>query len=205
MSKVWKYAAAAALVIATAGVAWHFIARQGNGDEDIEVFKARPGVIKEMARLCSMDIYNEVPVLDTVNSKVIFAVQKQSGSISFDLDGLSVDDSGDTVRAVLPREIVDVYESTEKNSWQVIDTKVIGPMAILRSPKMSVTEENMVKRKAKGKAIARLYRNGTVRKARKEGAENMRRLLELAYRKPVVVTDSTPGGTPPSSPKRTKI
>ncbi len=76
--------------------------------EEIEVLPSKPGDVKEMARLCSMEIYNEVSGLDTVNYKVIFAVQKRSGSITFDMEDLEIDDSGDTGRSVLPREIVDV-------------------------------------------------------------------------------------------------
>ena len=160
---------------------------------------SRPGEIKEMARLCTMEIYNEVPVLDTVNSKVMFAVQKQSGSISFDMDHLEIDDKGDTVRIVLPREIVELNESTDKDSWQVIDTKAIGPMAMLRSDKFTITEENRVKAKIKAKSIRRLYGNGTVHKARADAVENLQRLMKGIYRKPVIVTDPTPDGTLPSS------
>ncbi len=143
-----------------------------------------------------MEIYNEVPVLDTVNFKVIFAVQKQSGSISFDVENLNVDDSGDTIRIQLPREIVNLYESTDKNAWQVMDTKAIGPMAIFRSNKLTVEEENRVKAKLKAKSISRLYNNGTVRKARKDAVENLTRLMEGLYQKTVIVSDPTPNGTP---------
>ncbi len=194
MKKVLKYIVAGIILLAVAFAAWKIISGLDKGEE-IVISPAKAGVAEEMARLCSIDIYNEVPIRDTVNSKVIFAVQKQSGSISFDIDNLEIDDTSDTVRVVLPREIVEIYESTEKNSWQVIDTKAIGPMSFIRSDKLTVAEENRVKEKVKAKAIARLYSNGTVRKARKDGAENLRRLLESVYRKPVIVTDPTPNGT----------
>ena len=176
-------------------VGWQ-IYRYFQRPEEIEVLPSRPGDVKEMARLYSMEIYNEVSVLDTVNYKVMFAVQKQSGSISFDVDNITIDDTGDTVRIVLPREIVDIYESTEKNSWQVIDTKAIGPMAFLRSNRFSSAEENRVKAKLKANSIKRLYANGTVRQARKDAAANLTRLMQTAYRKPVIVSDPTPEGTP---------
>ena len=136
-----------------------------------------------MARLCAIDIYSEVPVLDTINGKVIFAVQKQAGSISFDMDNLSIDDSGDTIRAILPREIIDLHEATEKNSWEVIDTKAIGPLALVRSDKFTLREENLVKSRVRAKSIRLLYTNGTVRKAREEGARELRRLLEHEKRR----------------------
>lgn len=195
MIKALKYIIPFVLAAAIAFLGWQLYRFMQRPDE-IEVLPSKPGDVKEMARLCSMEIYNEVSVLDTVNYKVIFAVQKQSGNISFDMENLKVDDSGDTVKIILPREIVEVYESNEKNAWEVIDTKAIGPMAFLRSNKLSSAEENRVKSKIKAKAIRRLYSNGTVRQARKDAVENLTRLMEGIYRKPVLVSDPTPNGIP---------
>lgn len=193
MNKALRYIIPAIILSALALGGW-LLYRYFQRPEEIEVLPSRPGDVKEMVRLCSMEIYNEVPVLDTVNFKIMFAVQKQIGSISFDIEHLNVDDSGDTVKIQLPREIVDVKESTEKDSWQVIDTRAIGPLSILRSDKFSLAEENRVKAKLKANSIKRLYSNGTVRKARKDAVENLTRLIEAAYRKPVIVTDPTPDG-----------
>ncbi|MDE6480749.1 MAG: DUF4230 domain-containing protein [Muribaculaceae bacterium] len=193
MIKALKYIIPLVLAAAIAFLGWQLY-RYFQKPEEIEVLPSHPGDVKEMARLCSMEIYNEVSVLDTVNYKVMFAVQKQSGSITFDMENMQIDDSGDTVKIVLPREIVEVYESNEKNAWEVIDTKAIGPMAFLRSNKFTSAEENRVKSKLKAKAIRRLYSNGTVRQARKDAAENLTRLMQGIYRKPVIVTDPTPDG-----------
>lgn len=195
MIKALKYIIPLVLAAAIAFLGWQLY-RYFQRPEEIEVLPSKTGDVKEMARLCSMEIYNEVSVLDTVNSKVIFAVQKQSGSITFDMENLQIDDAGDTVRIILPREIVEIYESNEKNAWEVIDTKAIGPMAFLRSNKFTIAEENRVKSKIKANAISRLYSNGTVKQARKDAVKNLSRLMEGVYRKPVIVTDPTPNGTP---------
>lgn len=194
MIKSLKYILPVIILAVLAFIGWQ-VYRYFQRPEEIEVFPSRPGDVKEMVRLCSMEIYNEVPMHDTVNFKVMFAVQKQSGSITFDIDNLTVDDSGDTIRIQLPREIVQVYESSEKDAWQVIDTKAIGPMAFLRTDKFTIEEENRVKAKLKANSIKRLYANGTVRQARKDAVENLTRLMEAAYRKPVLVYDPTPDGT----------
>lgn len=194
MIKALKYIIPLVLAAAIAFLGWQLY-RYFQRPEEIEVLPSKPGDVKEMARLCSMEIYNEVSVLDTVNYKVIFAVQKQSGSITFDMENMQIDDTGDTAKIVLPREIVDVYESNEKNAWEVIDTKAIGPMAFLRSNKFTAAEENRVKSKLKTKAIHRLYSNGTIKQARKDAVENLTRLMEGVYRKPVIVNDPTPNGT----------
>ncbi len=194
MIKALKYIIPLIIVAILAFLGWQFY-RYFQRPEEIEVLPSRPGDVKEIARLCSTEIYNEVSVLDTVNSKVMFAVQKQTGSISFDMEHLKIDDTGDTIRIVLPPEIVEVYESDEKNSWEVIDTKAIGPMAFLRSNKFTTAEENRVKSKLKANSIKRLYSNGTVSQARKDAVENLTRLIEGIYRKPVIVTDPTPEGS----------
>ena len=150
--------------------------------------------IETMAQLCTVDLYSEMPILDTINNKVMFAIQKQRGSISFDLENLKIDADGDTVKITLSPEIVELYEATEPNSWEVIDTKAIGRLAVFRSDRFSDTEENALKARIQEKSKRQLYRNGTVRRARAEGAQNLRSLMEQLYRKPVVVTDPTPQG-----------
>ena len=194
MIKALKYAIPLILTALLAFAGW-LLYRNFQKPEEIEVLPTRPGDVKEMARLCSMELYNEVSILDTVNSKVMFAVQKQTGSISFDMEHMQIDDTGDTIRVILPPEIVELNESSEKNAWQVIDTKAIGPMSILRSNKFSISEENRVKSKIKAKSIKRLYANGTVRQARKDAVKNLSRLMEGIYRRPVIVTDPTPEGS----------
>ena len=150
--------------------------------------------IETMAQLCTVDLYSEMPILDTINNKVMFAIQKQRGSISFDLENLKIDAEGDTVKITLSPEIVELYEATEPNSWEVIDTKAIGRLAVFRSDRFSDTEENALKTRIQEKSKRQLYRNGTVRRARAEGAQNLRSLMEQLYRKPGVVTDPTPQG-----------
>lgn len=147
-----------------------------------------------MAQLCAIEIYSEVPILDTINNKVMFAVQKQKGSISFDLENMEIDTKGDTVKIKLSPEIVDLYEATEDNSWEVIDTKVLGALSLLRSDKFTEDEENAIKANIRLNSKKLLYHNGTIERARREGANNLQMLMEKVYQKPVNVVDPTPKG-----------
>lgn len=157
----------------------------------IDVEKGKVSKIEDMAHLCTIDVYSEVPVLDTLNNKVIFAVQKQQGSISFDMDALVLNNDADTIKVILPPEIIDIKESTKDNSWEVIDTK---SLSMFGSSNFSDSEESEIKAKLKDKAVKLLYENGTVERARKEAVENLTAFLEVIYRKPVIVTDPTPKG-----------
>ncbi len=160
----------------------------------IDVSKGEIKKIETMAQLCTIDIYTEVPVLDTLNNKVMFAVQKQKGSVSFDLENMQIDEKGDTVKITLSPEIIDLYEATDDNSWEVIDTKAIGNMALFKSDKFTIEEENAIKAKIKDRSKKLLYHNGTVERARTEGAKNLQSLMEKVYKKPVAVLDPTPKG-----------
>lgn len=175
------------VAVVAVGVALFLLARD---KKQIDVMDGRVAHIKTMVRLSSVEIYREVPVVDTVNSKVICAIQKQRGSISFDIEKLRIDSVGDTLIITLPREIIDIYEATDPNSWQVVDTKAIGNLSMIQSGKLTNYEENIVKSRLNAKAKRELYRDGTVQRARTEATANLRSLAEKMYRKPVIVKEN---------------
>lgn len=160
-------------------------------DKSIEVSQGQIKDIKTMVELCTVEIYSEVPVKDTINNKMLIGIQKQMGSVSFDLEALQSDTDGDTIRIVLPPEIVEIHESTDNNSWQVIDTK---GLSLFTSDKLTNEEENQIKAKIKKNSIKLLYKDGTIERARAEGTEYLKSLMEKLYDKPVEVTDPTPRG-----------
>ncbi|MDE5836029.1 MAG: DUF4230 domain-containing protein [Paramuribaculum sp.] len=165
-------------------------------EEAISVNRGQVNKVETMAQMCVIDIYSEVPVLDTINSKVMFAIQKQKGSVSFDIESMEINTEEDTITVTLPPEIVELFEATDDNSWEVIDTKPIGNMALFRSGKFTIEEENIIKSRIKRKSKQVLYRNGTIAKARAEAAKNLETLMTALYKKPVKVTDPTPQGSP---------
>ena len=193
MTKNIKNLIAFAALVAVAIVLffWH-----GTPKKSIEVGKGQISDIKTMVQLCTVDLYNEVPVLDTINNKVLFAIQKQRGSVSFDIENMQVNSDGDTVRVVLSPEIVEINEATEDNSWQVIDTRNISLNGynLFASDKLTDEEENQLKANIKANSNKILYHNGTIERARAEGVKNLQSLMTKVYHKPVVVTDPTPKG-----------
>ena len=160
----------------------------------IDVREGQIKDIKTMAQLCAIDLYNEVPILDTINNRVMFAVQKQRGSISFDLENMEIKSDKDTVYITLSPEIIELNESTEPNSWQVIDTKALGKLSMFRSDAIPEEDENILKGKIKGRSIKQLYSTGVIEKARLEGGTTLQVLMEKIYSKPVKIIDPTPKG-----------
>lgn len=182
-----------AVAAVLAGAVFLYV-RYGRKESSFEIGKGQIADVRTMVEICSMEVYNEEPVLDTIDNIVLFAVQKQRGSISFDMESLEIDDSGDTVRVVLPKEIIDLKEATDDNSWKVIDTKNIGFLGPIRSDRLTIAQENKIKAKLMKRSRKRLYDNGTVAKARREGRHSLEVFLSAVYGKPALVTDPTPRG-----------
>lgn len=157
--------------------------------------EARITDISPMLQLCSVEILEDLPVKASVGSRHIFAVMSVRGSISFDIDDLTLEGRGDTVFVTLPREIVDIRESTEPGSYKVIDT---WNDRFLGSSRFTAAEENAAKAKVSENYRRSLYRRGYVARARKEAVANLSAMLGALTRKKVVVTDPSPSGYPSS-------
>lgn len=147
--------------------------------------------VRAMARLCSVEIYEEVPVKGKVGSRHLVAREVLVGTISFDLDSLRLEESGDTVRLCLPREIVEVYESTEPGAYTVIDNWNDN---FLGSSNITTAEENRMKELVRRQFVKSVYAKGYVRRARAEAVNNLRSLLSSLTGRPVIVTDPSPAG-----------
>ena len=185
MIKKLKYTLITIVILALVGVVVYFTIHKS--ERKVEVGEGRIHNVETMAQLCSVELYNEIPVRDTVNNKEIFAIQKQRGSVSFDMEKLDIRADGDTVYATLPPEIVELYESTDPNSWEVIDTK---GLSLFTSDKLTAEEDNIVKSRLKKRAKRLLYQNGTIRRARQEGVLTLQSFLEKLYKKPALVRDT---------------
>lgn len=158
---------------------------------DLTIDGAMVKEVESMVRLCSMDIYEETPVKATIGNRHLFGRITLKGSITFDLERIVLKMSGDTLRVQLPPEKVEILESTDKDSYIVIDT---WNDRFMGSGSFTTAEENIIKEKVKQNAIKSIYRKGYVKRARAEAAENLTAMLSALTSKPVVVTDPTPEG-----------
>ncbi|MBD5387355.1 hypothetical protein HDR70_05665 [bacterium] len=159
--------------------------------DSVIVGKGKINKVDTMVELCSIDFYNEVPIIDTVQNWECFAKQKQRGSISFDIENLEIDSKGDSVYIILPPEIIEIMESTDDKAWETVDSK---DLRWLRTSKAPIEVWTTVKKNALNKSKKNLYQAGIVERARAEGAENLQILMEKVYQKPVKVSDPTPKG-----------
>lgn len=175
------------LILAAALLGAVFIAARYLNEPPERTARMRKATIEDvrtLARLCSMEIYEDMPMRDSIGSRHIFARVKVRGTIGFDLDSLDTDLSADTVRITLPPASVTLYEDVTEGSYEVVDT---WNDRLLASSYLTPAEENIMKRRLKERVIRRLHTDGTVDRARREASANLRRLLEAAFDCPVEV------------------
>lgn len=183
-----KFAFIAVAVIIAGALAYTFTAPEVN---KLTIHQATVKDVQSMARLQSMEIYDEVPVKGSIGKRHLVGRLRLRGSVGFDIERLTADLTADTVRVTLPAEIIDVYESTDDGSYTVIDT---WNENLFGKSNFTAQEENSIKAKVKGNWIKRQYANGTVKRARSEAAQNLQTMLSLTLGKPVIVSDPTPKG-----------
>lgn len=157
----------------------------------VTMHEAKITDVSPMLRLCSVEIYDDVPVKGSIGDRHIFARVALKGSISFDLDNVEMAQSGDTITVTLPREIVDIYESTDEGAYRVIDTWSDG---FFGSSNFTTAEENSIKSKVRDNYRKSIYNKGNVARARKEAVVNLTSLLSGLTGKTVIVTDPSPEG-----------
>ncbi len=158
---------------------------------NVSMKDAKIADVSPMLRLCAVEIYDDVLVRGTIGKKEMFARMALKGSISFDLDSVDMTQSGDTLMLNLPREIVEIYESTDAGAYEVIDTWCDG---LFGSSNFTAAEENSIKVKAREDYRKNIYDKGYVKRARKEAVANLTSLLGGLTGATVIVTDPSPEG-----------
>lgn len=191
MNRIFKIAIA---LVGMCALAWVVYVLAFASNDKVIVGKGKIDKVDTMVELCSIDFYNEVPIIDTVQNWVCFAKQKQRGSISFDIENLDIDANGDSVLIILPPEIIEIMEATDDKAWETVDSKDLTWLQRLSTSRAPVEVWSIVKKNALIKSKKNLYQAGIVERARVEGAENLQILMEKVYNKPVKVTDPTPKG-----------
>ena len=88
------------------------------------------------------------------------------------------------MRIVLPREQVVVRESTEPDSYEIVD---VWNSSVFGSSRLSNSEENLFKRRHDSRIVGTLYSDGTVARARRDAATNLARMVSILYGRPAMV------------------
>ncbi|MDE5789909.1 MAG: DUF4230 domain-containing protein [Muribaculaceae bacterium] len=161
-----------AVVAVIAGVIWFT-----KPSEPVPVAKIEPARIidvRPMVKLCSVEIYEDVPVKAKIGTRHLVARETLTGTISFDLEKIDQQWEGDTLVVTLPPEIVEIYESTDPGAYKVIDR---WNDKILAGSNFTASEENKIKRQVVEAWRDSIYSRGYVKRAREEAVKNLETML----------------------------
>lgn len=182
------------LLALAAGVIW-LISWMRHGKEEIppaQIEAARVIDVRPMVKLCSVEVYEDIPIKARIGKRHIFARTTLRGNISFDLEKTRSRWSGDTLVVTLPPEKVEIYESTESGAYKVIDT---WNDQLLGSSNFTTAEENEIKRRVVAAWRDSIYARGYVKRARREAVANLKAMLgPFAEGKEIRVEDLQPEG-----------
>lgn len=190
------------VLLLLAAAVWVVIWFRKDGEEvaPARIEKAKVIDVRPMLRLCSVEVFEDVPIKASIGTRHLFARARLNGDILFDLERAHSEWVGDTLMVVLPPEILQICESTEPDSYQVIDT---WNDRLLRSSNFTTAEENEIKRKAVDQWRRHLYKRGYVRRARAEAITNLGNMLApFAAGKEVRILDPSPEGYPDGAPEQ---
>lgn len=171
------------LVVAGGYLYWYFSRPAMKEGESYPTEKATLKSVKEMARLATLDFHEEIAVKDESDGKWIVARMTIEGSVRYDMDSVRLEERGDTLMLLMPKESFDIYESTDSASYHVIDTWDARRAVMGR--KLSAAEENRIKERARRNLEATLRKRGYVARAR----ENAKAVLLPLMRR--LAPDST--------------
>ena len=132
------------LVAALGVVAW-FGLRKPAEERTYTTDPARISEIKQMVALSTFEFHEEMPIRDSINGKWLVAKATVEGSVKFDMEKVRFEQRGDTTFVTLPEPTVEILESTEPDSYRILDTWDANRAVFGRT--LSAAEENAVKRR----------------------------------------------------------
>ena len=173
------------LVIAAAAVGVYFWWNSSQPAKRVDMTPAAIKEVRSMADLLTVEFTEDVPVRGHVGTRHLFGAMTVKGSVSFPLDSMKTVTSGDSIRVTVPRERIEILESTAPDSYRVFDT---WNDEILGSANITVAEENRMKQLAAKGVERRLRSKGIVKRARHEAAVSIASHLSAATGRHVTVT-----------------
>lgn len=168
----------------------YFIRRDTTESTNMSVSETRLSEIKEMIRLCTLEVRDDIAFKDSINGKWIFARNTVNGYIRFNLEDLTYETRNDSVFVILPREEIEIYESTADNAYEVIDT---WDNSLLGLGKMTAAEETAIKKRMAERYRLSFYDKGYVSRARQSAVNTLNSLLGMMDGN-IRVIDPSPSG-----------
>lgn len=182
------YIILAILLIVGTVLLWRSCSKSQSEDySDVVTHAMTVRSIEEVLKLSTGELYQEIPMVDTIDGMVIAYVIQARTYIDFDIEQLPTQVVGDTLYVQLPPEEVTPHEL----GYQVVDVHALRQGLFKKT--LSAEQENRAKRRIPQRLIDEVYRSGYIRNARQQAREELARFLSVTH-PTVIVVDRYPDG-----------
>ncbi|MBL6453036.1 MAG: DUF4230 domain-containing protein [Porphyromonas sp.] len=182
------YIILAILLIVGTVLLWRSCSKSQSEDySDVVTHAMTVRSIEEVLKLSTGELYQEIPMVDTIDGMVIAYVIQARTYIDFDIEQLPTQVVGDTLYVQLPPEEVTPHEL----GYQVVDVHALRQGFFKKT--LSAEQENRAKRRIPQRLIDEVYRSGYIRNARQQAREELARFLSVTH-PTVIVVDRYPDG-----------
>ena len=182
------YIILAILLIVGTVLLWRSCSKSQSEDySDVVTHAMTVRSIEEVLKLSTGELYQEIPMVDTIDGMVIAYVIQARTYIDFDIEQLPTQVVGDTLYVQLPPEEVSPHEL----GYQVVDVHALRQGFFKKT--LSAEQENRAKRRIPQRLIDEVYRSGYIRNARQQAREELARFLSVTH-PTVIVVDRYPDG-----------
>jgi len=182
------YIILAILLIVGSVLLWRSCSKSQSEDySDVVTHAMTVRSIEEILKLSTGELYQEIPMVDTIDGMVIAYVIQARTYIDFDIEQLPTQVVGDTLYVQLPPEEVTPHEL----GYQVVDVHALRQGFFKKT--LSAEQENRAKRRIPQRLIDEAYRSGYIRNARQQAREELARFLSVTH-PTVIVVDRYPDG-----------
>lgn len=175
------------ILAAAAIILW----RSSQASTNMSISETKLSEIKDMFKLCSLEVRDDIAIRDSINGKWIFAKNTVNGYVRFDLEKLDYQTCNDSIVIFLPPEEIEVYESSRDNSYEVIDT---WNQSLLDLRNLTAAEETAIKKRVADRYKASFYEKGYVSRARSSAVATLSTLLSRMDDGKITVVDLYPDG-----------
>lgn len=175
------------ILAAAAIILW----RNSQASTNMSISETKLSEIKDMVKLCSLEVRDDIAIRDSINGKWIFAKNTVNGYVRFDLEKLDYQTRNDSIVIFLPPEEIEVYESSRDNSYEVIDT---WNQSLLDLRNLTAAEETAIKKRVADRYKASFYEKGYISRARSSAVATLSTLLSQMDDGKITVVDLYPDG-----------
>lgn len=196
MKKRTKWLLALIIIGVIALLLFLFLSKRTKSEKQPEIFLSVANDLREMVRLTTIEGERIVPITYKGKGVSAFGIGHYRARISFDVENIQQAIQGDTIYLVLPEPQVQILEH-EENGFTVYDVWGNNIATRIFGAKLSVADENEMKRKAMRQLQSDLRQDGTTERAKAEARELLHKMFGIVPGT-VIVLD-TPAALPPTA------